>query len=70
LFARLIQWDAGWYQNIVQNGYVDGGAGDVLGIPRTNIAFFPGFPMLGRAMQIVTGSTAAVARRLSRRRLL
>src|SRR4051812_33729628 len=49
-FAR---WDSGWYFGIARNGYqyVEGG--------RSNLAFFPAYPMLMRHVGRLFGRTSA-----------
>lgn len=50
----LCNWDCGWYRGIIQHGY------EAEPAPRwqdqANWAFFPLFPMLGRAVMLVTGA--------------
>lgn len=41
-------WDCGWYQSIVRNGYVSEIPPTVQDLDRSNVAFFPLFPLLGR----------------------
>jgi hypothetical protein len=43
---NLVQWDAGWYKNIVSNGYV------FIENTQCNLAFFPLFPFAWKWLQI------------------
>ena len=55
------RWDAGWYLSIVTRGYerrVPPGIGEPA---QTRIAFFPGYPVLVRAISRVTGWNALTA---------
>lgn len=42
--TNLVHWDASWYQSIVQNGYY------YLPDEQSNAGFFPGFPLLWKAL--------------------
>lgn len=44
--ANLVQWDAGWYQSIVNNNYV------YVANEQCNLAFYPLFPYLQRFLQL------------------
>ncbi|MFI5047979.1 MAG: glycosyltransferase 87 family protein [Acidimicrobiia bacterium] len=48
----LLSWDGAWYADIASRGY---GA-----LPRDALRFFPGFPMLGRALGVALGDRAAL----------
>jgi len=48
----LLAWDASWYADIATRGY---GA-----LPREALRFFPGFPLLGRGLGVLTGDRAAL----------
>jgi hypothetical protein len=49
----LLSWDAGWYESIAAHGYVASGT--------ESVRFFPGFPMLARALAWLPGVTAGTA---------
>lgn len=49
----LLSWDAGWYESIAARGYVASGT--------ESVRFFPGFPMLARALTWLPGVTAGAA---------
>ena len=49
----LLSWDAGWYESIAARGYVASGT--------QSVRFFPGFPMLARALTWLPGVTAGTA---------
>ncbi len=47
-YARLAQWDTGWYENIAVEGYHDVGLALVrsdLDQQKENVAFFPAYPL-------------------------
>jgi hypothetical protein len=48
LKESFLRWDGGWYFSIVVDGY-----SNQRGVGATNIAFFPGFPLLSRALSYV-----------------
>ena len=48
----LLAWDGSWYADIASRGY---GA-----LSRDALRFFPGFPVLGRALGVVVGDRAAL----------
>ncbi|MCA1842404.1 MAG: glycosyltransferase 87 family protein [Actinobacteria bacterium] len=55
------RWDAGWYLSIVTHGYerrVPAGIGEPA---QTRIAFFPGYPVVVRAVSRLTGWNALTA---------
>lgn len=43
----LLAWDGGWYQSIAAHGYVSSGV--------QSVRFFPAFPMVARAVDVITG---------------
>ncbi|HLW68119.1 MAG TPA: hypothetical protein VKS79_22570, partial [Gemmataceae bacterium] len=48
-WRSLYQWDGGWFQSIVDGGYV---APDTLTpTDHGNVAFFPGYPLLARSLK-------------------
>jgi hypothetical protein len=53
---KLLAWDASWFVRVAQDGYPTsyeyGPNGELLG---STLAFFPGYPMLIKAMAAVTG---------------
>ncbi len=49
----LLSWDAGWYVSIAAHGYVASGT--------ESVRFFPGFPMLARALTWLPGVSAGTA---------
>jgi hypothetical protein len=49
----LLSWDAGWYQSIAAHGYVASGT--------QSVRFFPGFPMVARALAWLPGVSAGTA---------
>lgn len=54
-FSSMANWDGVWYERIVNTGYFyDPGK-------HSSIAFFPGFPLLARLVQIITGLDAVMA---------
>lgn len=62
---KLLAWDASWFVRVAQDGYPTsyeyGPNGELLG---STLAFFPGYPMVIRAVAAVTGldhATAAIA---------
>jgi 4-amino-4-deoxy-L-arabinose transferase-like glycosyltransferase len=62
---KLLAWDASWFVRVAQDGYPTsyeyGPNGELLG---STLAFFPGYPMVIRAVAAVTGldhGTAAIA---------
>jgi hypothetical protein len=61
VYARLCAWDCGWYSSIVKEGYHS----TVPPVPQnasvSNVAFFPGFPYLARAVHLGTGLKAELA---------
>jgi hypothetical protein len=48
----LLSWDASWYSDIATHGYAR--------LPREALRFFPGFPLLGRALGVITGERVAL----------
>lgn len=63
-YIRLHQWDSKWYENIAQNGYFTHGLPTVrtsLDPRKENIAFFPGYPLTGRLVQLLTGLPMTIA---------
>ena len=48
----LLAWDASWYTDIVPHGY--------RALPEEALRFFPGFPLLGRTLGLVTGDGVAL----------
>jgi hypothetical protein len=63
--SRLLAWDAGWFVAVARDGYPHGysynGSGELVG---NGLAFFPGYPLLIRAVQYVSGldfDTSALA---------
>jgi len=56
LRGRLLAWDAGWFMTVARDGYEHGytynKAGELVG---NGLAFFPGYPLLIRAVHFVTG---------------
>lgn len=57
--ALLIQWDAGWYQSLVEHGYsrhpIEGAGGEA------NWAFFPLYPFLVWILATISGVSASVS---------
>ncbi len=49
----LLSWDAGWYQSIAAHGYAASGT--------QSVRFFPGFPMVARAVSWIPGVHVDVA---------
>ncbi|MGB7053375.1 MAG: hypothetical protein WBG41_17545, partial [Acidimicrobiales bacterium] len=49
----LLSWDAGWYESIAAHGYAASGI--------ESVRFFPGFPMLARALAWLPGVTTGTA---------
>jgi hypothetical protein len=47
VFGTFAEWDAGWYVAIAEHGYES----------RQSTAYFPVYPLLVRAVSVVTGST-------------
>ena len=45
LKESFLRWDGGWYFSVVTNGY-----SNQRGVGASNIAFFPGFPLLSKAV--------------------
>lgn len=59
-YRSLAVWDSGWYENIVENGYrstIPPVTKDLL----SNVAFFPGYPVLARAIREVLGIETRIA---------
>ncbi len=60
-YSHLCKWDCGWYQNIAANGYRSA----VPPVPQkrdsSNVAFFPGYPYLGRAVHLATGLSTSTS---------
>jgi len=54
-FSSMANWDGVWYERIVTSGYYYDPA------KHSSIAFFPGFPLLGRLVQITTGLDAVMS---------
>ena len=48
LKESFLRWDGGWYFSIVVDGY-----SNQRGVGATNIAFFPGFPLLSKGLSYV-----------------
>lgn len=54
--SATIRWDSGWYASVLASGYsLDRPPGVRVG--QANIAFFPGYPVLGRGVSWLTGFT-------------
>ncbi len=53
LTEGLVAWDGTWYRDIASSGYA--------GLPLEGLRFFPLFPLLGRALSLVTFGRADVA---------
>jgi len=51
-YSRLCQWDCGWYEAIARDGYH---SGEMAGAMASNVAFFPGYPYLGRTLHLSLG---------------
>jgi hypothetical protein len=49
----LLAWDAGWYETLARAGYAAGGA--------QSLRFFPGFPLLARALATLPGVSVGAA---------
>jgi hypothetical protein len=49
----LLAWDAGWYQTLARGGYAAGGT--------QSLRFFPGFPLLARALADLPGVSTGAA---------
>ncbi len=49
----LLAWDAGWYETLARAGYAAGGT--------QSLRFFPGFPLLARALAALPGVGAGAA---------
>ena len=49
----LLSWDAGWYQSIAAHGYAASGL--------QSVRFFPGFPMVARALAWLPGISVGAA---------
>ena len=62
----MTSWDAQWYWGIVRDGYASSALGPTGTPAQTNLAFFPLFPTVVRAlMQLTGGSFPVVATTLS-----
>ncbi len=48
----LLAWDGSWYADIAIRGYA--------GLPQEALRFFPGFPLLGRGIGLITGDRVAL----------
>jgi hypothetical protein len=53
--SAVANWDGQWYSEIAGNGYA------LAGMDYSSVAFFPAYPLLGRAIMRVTGLGADVA---------
>src|SRR5437868_6681437 len=49
-YVKLFQFDSVWYENIAANGYHSVVPPGPIDMGRDNVAFFPGFPALARAV--------------------
>jgi hypothetical protein len=58
VYARLCAWDCGWYSSIVKEGYHSTVPPAPQNAGSSNVAFFPGFPYLARAIHLGTGLKA------------
>lgn len=64
-YERLHQWDSALYEGILENGYrssLPRGSLDGLTLHEidqgTNVAFYPGYPLVGRIIAVLTGLRA------------
>ena len=56
--SRLTSWDVGWFVRVAQEGYPAGYTYDEQGhVAANGLAFFPGYPLLVRLGQAVTGAS-------------
>jgi hypothetical protein len=60
VYARLCAWDCGWYSSIVKEGYHSTVPPAPQNAGSSNVAFFPGFPYLARAVHLGTGLKAEI----------
>ena len=51
----LCRWDCGWYESIARQGYVSPIPPLFQNSEHSNVAFFPAYPFLGRAVAIALG---------------
>ncbi|NNJ63331.1 MAG: hypothetical protein HKP61_20845 [Dactylosporangium sp.] len=59
---RLLSWDAGWFIRVARDGYPRGYTyGDHGEVTANELAFFPGFPLMIRAVHAVTGGSFETA---------
>lgn len=54
-YANLCHWDCAWYSSIVREGYHSPVPPVAQKAEVSNVAFFPGFPILGRAAYLTLG---------------
>jgi hypothetical protein len=63
-YPRLCAWDSGWYACIIEQGYQS----DIPPRRQTvtsNVAFFPGYPLLARGVRDLTGLQTSLAEALT-----
>ncbi len=53
-YLSLWTWDGGWYADILEKGYRSTDPPDPINLT-SNVAFFPAYPLLARAVQQLTG---------------
>ena len=61
LSGLLLKWDAQYYLAIAESGYFDAPLATDVPVHQRTLAFFPGFPLLVRALHTVTGLEFAAA---------
>ena len=54
-YLRLHRWDAVWYGHIAEHGYRSTVPPTPQDADRSNVAFFPGYPLLARAVAAASG---------------
>lgn len=59
-WLSLFHWDSDWYQTIVKNGYVSTIPPVAQNGEFSNVAFFPGYPLLSRIFYLLTQSDPRV----------
>jgi hypothetical protein len=58
-YLKLCSWDCGWYESIVKAGYHSVVPPVAQDSNKSNVAFFPGYPLFARALYLLFGQTDA-----------
>ncbi len=61
LYASLVQFDTFWYSDIARNGYTSSVPPSGKWLDNSNVAFFPGYPLLAGELHRLTGIGAGWA---------